>query len=197
MRLAVSASFPLSIAILSCAPAAQTSPAPAPAQTAVAAPAPPPPPATSGATTTPTLTPEQTAARNDSLQKDRMMHVNRIREQIKGKEELPAEDVFQNIKRMNKTPAGRLLNIMAGGYSNSLGVSCSHCHVTSDFAKEDKPQKQVTREMSEMVAFINDSLLKKIDGIQSQTPGVNCGTCHNDRARPGFGPRGPQRAGTD
>lgn len=192
MRLAVSASFPFSIAVLSCAPAVQTSPAPAPAQTAVAAPA----RASGGATTTPTLTPGQVAARNDSLQQDRMMHVNRIREQIKGKEDLPAGEVFQNIKRMKTTPAGRLLNIMAGGFSSSLGVSCSHCHVTSDFAKEDKPQKQVTREMSDMVAFINDSLLKKIDGIQSQNPGVNCSTCHNGRPRPGSGPRGPQRAGT-
>jgi hypothetical protein len=143
----------------------------------------------------PTPSPEQVAARNDSLQKDRQMHVDRIREQIKGKEELPAEDVFQNIKILNKMPAGRLLNIMAGGYSNSLGVSCSHCHVTSDFAKEDKPQKQVTRDMVQMAAFINDSLLKKIDGIQSQNPGINCGTCHNGRARPGFGPRGPQKSG--
>lgn len=141
----------------------------------------------------PAPSPEQAAARNDSLQKDRQMHVDRIREQIKGKEELPSEEVFQNIKVLNKLPAGRLLNIMAGGYSGSLGVSCSHCHVTSDFAKEDKPQKQVTREMVQMAAFINDSLLKKIEGIQSQNPGLNCGTCHNGRARPGFGPRGPQR----
>jgi hypothetical protein len=141
----------------------------------------------------PAPSPEQVAARNDSLQKDRQMHVDRVREQIKGKEELPSEEVFQNIKVLNKMPAGRLLNIMAGGYSNSLGVSCSHCHVTSDFSKEDKPQKQVTREMVQMAAFINDSLLKKIEGIQSQNPGLNCGTCHNGRARPGFGPRGPQR----
>ena len=194
MRLSLSAWVPVSIVVLSCAPATQPSPAPAPAQTAVAAP--PPPPASGARTTTPTLTPEQAAARDDSLRRDREFHVNRIREQIKGKEELPAEEVFQNIKLLKSTPAGRLLNIMAGGYSGSLGVSCSHCHVTSDFAKEDKPQKQVTREMVQMAAFINDSLLKKIDGIQSENPGVNCGTCHNGRARPGFGPRGPQRAGT-
>ncbi len=150
-------------------------------------------PAAPPQTTAPTLTPEQVAARNDSLQKDRMAHVERIRAQIKGKEELPAEEVFQNIKLLKTVPAGRLLNIMAGGYSGSLGVSCSHCHVTTDFAKEDKPQKQVTREMVQMAAFINDSLLKKIEGIQSQQPGLNCGTCHNGRARPGFGPRGPQK----
>ena len=195
MRLSASACLLMSIGILSCAPAAPTASAPAPTQTAVAAL--PPPPASGGPTTAPMRTPEQEAARADSLQKDRQFHVNRIREQIKGKEELPAEEVFQNIKLLKTVPAGRLLNMMAGGYSNSLGVSCSHCHVTTDFAKEDKPQKQVTRQMVQMAAFINDSLLKKIEGIQSASPGVNCGTCHNGRARPGFGPRGPQRGTGD
>ena len=148
-----------------------------------------PPPGQGPPTTAPTLTPEQAAARQDSLAKDRSMHLDKIRAQIKGKEELPAEEVFQNIKTLKGVTAGRLLGMMGGGYSNSLGVSCSHCHETSDFAKDDKPQKQVTREMVAMVSFINDSLLKKIEGIQSENPGLNCGTCHNGRTRPGFGPR--------
>ena len=159
----------------------------APVQTAAA------PPAAPMATARPGLTPEQTAARNDSLQKDRMMHVNRIREQIKGKENLPAEQVFQNITLHEGTPAGRLLNIMSGGYSGSLGVSCAHCHVLEDFAKEDKPTKQITRDMSAMVRVINDTLLKNIRNIKSENPGVNCGTCHNGRARPGFGPQQQQQ----
>ncbi len=117
------------------------------------------------------------------------MHVNRILEQIKGKEDLPAEQVFQDIKILKGMPARRLLGIMNQGYSNSLGVSCSHCHVTTDFSKDDKPQKQVARDMVAMSAFINDSLLTKIKGIRSENPGVNCGTCHNMRPRPGSGPR--------
>ena len=157
---------------------------------------PPAPVQTAAATARPGLTPEQTAARNDSLQKDRMMHVNRIREQIKGKENLPAGQVFQNITMHDETPAGRLLNIMSGGYSNSLGVSCSHCHVLEDFSKEDKPTKQITRDMSAMVRVINDTLLKNIRNIKSENPGVNCGTCHNGRARPGFGPQQGRRPGT-
>jgi len=39
------------------------------------------------------MSPEQLAARNDSLQKDRQMHVDRILKQIAGKEALPAEEV--------------------------------------------------------------------------------------------------------
>ncbi len=162
----------LFVAFLLSVPAASFAQSPTPSQTQAPAP-----------------TPEQIAARNDSLRNDRTMHVNRILEQIKGKEDLPAEEVFQDIKILKGMPARRLLGIMSQGYSNSLGVSCSHCHVTTDFAKDDKPQKQVARDMVAMAAFINDSLLKKIKGIRSENPGVNCGTCHNMRPRPGFGAR--------
>ena len=122
------------------------------------------------------------------------MHVNRVLEQIKGKEDLPAEQVYQNIKMLEGMPAGRLLAVMNRGYSNSLGVSCSHCHITEDFAKEDKPTKQVARDMVAMVGIINDTLLKNIKNIKSANPGVNCGTCHNGRTRPGFGPMQQPRA---
>ena len=130
-----------------------------------------------------------------------MAHVARIREQIKGKEELPAEEVFQNIKILKNVTAGRLLGMMSGGYSGSLGVSCSHCHVTTDFSLDDKPAKDVARGMVGLVAAVNDTLLKKIPGIRSARPGVNCGTCHNGRARPGFGPQqeaaGPRTGASD
>jgi hypothetical protein len=146
-------------------------------------------------TTAPAPTPEQIAARNDSLRADRTAHVNRLLEQIKGKEDLPAEEVFQDIRILKGMPARRLLNIMSMGYSNALGVSCSHCHVTTDFSSEDKVAKQVARDMVAMAAVINDSLLKNIKGIRSENPGVSCSTCHNSQPRPGFGPRArPQSA---
>lgn len=133
------------------------------------------------------MTAEQIAARNDSLQKDRMMHVEKLRAQIAGKEQLPAEEVYQNITMLKGTPAGRLLNIMSGGYSRSLGVSCSHCHVTSKFDSEEKPTKQIARDMAAMVRTINGTLLKEIKNLKSPDAVVNCGTCHNGRARPGGG----------
>jgi Photosynthetic reaction centre cytochrome C subunit len=140
-----------------------------------------------GAQAAPRMTPEQIAARNDSLQKDRMLHVNEIRAQIAGKEQLPAEQVYKNIQSMKGTPAGRLLNIMSGGYSNSLGVSCSHCHVIGEYDREDKPTKQIARDMSAMVRTINGTLLKEIKNLKSPDAVINCGTCHNGRARPGAG----------
>src|SRR5687768_1266751 len=166
-------------------------PAPAPPAPATVTAAPAPPAAAAQAQARPGLRPEQMAARNDSLAKDRQKHVDDILAKIKGKENLPAGEVFQNIKIFEGRTAAQLVNLMNRGFSNSLGVSCSHCHVTSDFSKEDKPEKQIARDMFAMVGTINGTLLKNIQNIKSENPTVNCGTCHNGRPRPGAQQRAP------
>ena len=45
-----------------------------------------------------------------------------LREQIKGREELPAGEVFQNIQVLKKMPAGRLLSVMEMGYARLDGM---------------------------------------------------------------------------
>ncbi|MFN7118724.1 MAG: c-type cytochrome [Saprospiraceae bacterium] len=107
-----------------------------------------------------------------------------LREQIKGKENLPADSVFQNIQVLKKVPAACLLRIMENGYSTSLGVTCTHCHMPDEWAKEDKPQKQITREMAAMMREINNDLLKKIPNLPNKTPVINCTTCHRGQVKP-------------
>jgi hypothetical protein len=142
-------------------------------------------------------TAEQVSARNDSLVADRTKHVNEVLASIAGKEQMPAEQVYKNIQMFKGMPANRLLAIMNRGFSNSLGVSCSHCHVVGEYDKEDKPQKQIARDMSAMVTTINGTILKNIKNLKSTNPTVNCGTCHNGRARPGAGDAAmPARPGT-
>jgi hypothetical protein len=124
---------------------------------------------------------------NDSLVKDRTQHVNEVLATIAGKEDMPAEQVFKNIRMLKGMPASRLLAIMNRGYSNSLGVSCSHCLVVGEYDREDKPTKQIARDMGAMVSTINGTLLQEIKNLKSPNPTVNCSTCHNGRARPGAG----------
>ena len=108
----------------------------------------------------------------------------RLREQIKGKEKEPAEKVFKNIQSLKGVPAGRLLAIMEIGYARSLGVTCTHCHVPEKWESEDKTTKQITREMSAMVGRINGELLKDVKNLKSETPTVNCTTCHRGQLKP-------------
>jgi cytochrome c peroxidase len=138
----------------------------------------------------------QMTAINDSLVKDRQGHVNEVLAEIVGKEQMPAEQVYKNIQMFKGMPASRLLAIMNRGFSNSLGVSCSHCHVVGEYDREDKPQKQIARDMSAMVTTINGTLLKNIKNLKSPDAVINCGTCHNGRARPGAGSQAmPARPG--
>jgi hypothetical protein len=110
--------------------------------------------------------------------------LDRASRQIAGREEQPAEAVFKNIKIFTGIPAGRVLKIMQFGYSRALGVSCVHCHVPDQWEKDDKPAKQIARDMSKMAHTIIFDLLRNIDGLKDRSPLVNCTTCHRGQMKP-------------
>ena len=133
------------------------------------------------AQTTDSPTPTPAAAPVEFNQADALA---KLREQIKGKEQEPAEKVFKNIQILKGVPAARLLAIMEMGYARSLGVNCTHCHVAEKWEAEDKPTKQIARDMAAMVKTVNTDLLKNIKNLKSETPTVNCTTCHRGQVKP-------------
>lgn len=110
--------------------------------------------------------------------------VAEVSKQIAGREDKPSEAVFKNIKILNGIPAGHLLGIMQIGFSRSLGVSCTHCHIPDQWEKDAKPAKQITRDMWAMSRAINNDLLRNIAGIRERNPIVNCTTCHRGQLKP-------------
>ena len=115
---------------------------------------------------------------------DQAQAVAKLKESIAGKENEPAEKVFKNIQLLKGIPAGRLLRIMEMGYSRSLGVNCTHCHLPGEWEKDDKPTKQIARDMAAMSAAINNQHLKQIKNLKSENPGINCTTCHRGQVKP-------------
>ena len=115
---------------------------------------------------------------------DQAAALENLRKAIAGQENKPAEDVFKNIQMLKGMAAGRLLRVMELGYARSLGVNCTHCHVADAWDKEDKPTKQITREMNAMVAVINNDQLKKIKNLKGPNSIVNCTTCHRGQTKP-------------
>jgi hypothetical protein len=109
--------------------------------------------------------------------------VARILKQIKGREQLPAGEVFQNVELLAGVPAERFLWIMENGYSASLGVRCTHCHVEDRWEADEKRAKRATREMILMTREINDKLLSMRE-IDNSDPVVNCATCHRGYVKP-------------
>jgi hypothetical protein len=123
-------------------------------------------------------------APRDSVAVLRDSAMARVLRSIAGREEQPAESVFRNIKTLKGVPAGRLVRIMNLGYGRSLGVSCGHCHVPGRWASVEKPQKQIARDMVEMVNTINTQQLAKIPNLKGPQPAVNCTTCHRGSVKP-------------
>lgn len=104
-------------------------------------------------------------------------------QRIAGRENAPAESVFQNIKVLKGVPAGRLLQIMNDGFGHGLGQSCSFCHVPGQWASDQKPNKDVARSMLQMVNRINADL-RATPNLPDSQPMVGCITCHRMAAKP-------------
>ncbi len=125
-----------------------------------------------------------TTVQQDTLAFDQEQQLTALRKKIAGKENQPAEQVFQNIQWLKGMPAARLLRVMEIAYSRSLGVDCRHCHVVGEWQKDEKPTKQIAREMAAMMQTINNDFLKKIKNLKSENPVVNCTTCHRGQTKP-------------
>jgi hypothetical protein len=154
MRLALS----LVVIVSSVATAAAQAPSPAPSTARAASPAPP------------------YAVENER-------HVADVQRAIKGKEDLPAKEVFKNVQILGDVPAARLLRTMQS-FTRALGVACTKCHVADQWESEDKDDKEVTRDMMKMTRAINEDYLKKIKALEDDKPTANCFTCHRGQARP-------------
>jgi hypothetical protein len=123
----------------------------------------------------------QEADSEDTFDMDAL--VAKVQQSIEGKEEMPAEEVFENIEILNGIPAGRVPMIMKFGFSRSLGVDCRHCHNVEKLASNENPKKQVARDMWGMVANVNKQIME-IPNLESKRPVVNCTTCHRGDKQP-------------
>jgi hypothetical protein len=82
---------------------------------------------------------------------------------------------FKSVRILTDMPAASMIPTMAF-ISNSLGVTCSHCH-TDVYESDEKPMKQKAREMIQMTRAVNDA---QFGGRRV----VTCQTCHNGHAIP-------------
>jgi Photosynthetic reaction centre cytochrome C subunit len=119
----------------------------------------------------------------DSLQVDRNKYINELKEKIKGREQMAVDSVFKNLKVFGGFPAENLL-IAMNSWSRALGVSCNHCHETSNWALDSNPKKDIARQMSEMTTKINKDFLRNIKGLSNERHIINCTSCHNGKLKP-------------
>jgi Photosynthetic reaction centre cytochrome C subunit len=123
------------------------------------------------------------APATDSLAPLRQRAVSATLMRISGRENAPAESVFQNVKILKGVPAARFLEIMNDGFGHGLGVGCGFCHVPGQWASDQKPNKDVARSMLQMVNRINGDL-RAVPNLPDSQPMVGCITCHRMAAKP-------------
>ena len=122
----------------------------------------------------------------DSLENERNIYMRMVLESIKGKENWNADSVFSNLKTFKAAKgftAKHFLEMMNIGWGKGLGVSCTYCHNSSDWASDEKVQKQIGRDMYDVRKIVNDRL-KQISNLPSGGTLINCVTCHRGKPIP-------------
>lgn len=126
-------------------------------------------------------------ASSDPMAANRAKYLEQVRREIAGKENLPADSVFTNIKVFKKMPADRLMGIM-DRWGETLGVSCDHCHVLYEWASEAKAPKEITRQMVALTNRINNDI-GSIKALKNDDAGISCYTCHRGDVTPARRPK--------
>ena len=122
----------------------------------------------------------------DTLEAERLKYMNEVLASIKGKQKMDVDSVFKNLqlfKGAKNFKADHFLLMMNIGWGKGLGVSCTYCHVAGKWESDEKPTKQIAREMYGIRQMVN-SRLATIKNLQSSSPLINCGTCHQGRPIP-------------
>ncbi len=129
------------------------------------------------------LAPQEDSARVARMNAENEEKIAEVRKFVAGQEDKPASEVFKNVQTLKEAKAGQVPGIMEF-WSRSLGTTCQHCHVVDQWAKDDKPEKQITRDMAAMVGEINSKLLPNIKNLDSKNPRIGCWTCHHGSIKP-------------
>ena len=103
-----------------------------------------------------------------------------------------SEDKPVNLKVLPKDISNADLDSIMETYEKQLNVSCDFCHAESkvnknelDYSSDDKPEKEITRQMMRMTAAINkDYFDYTIVYKAGEEMAVSCFTCHDGFARP-------------
>ncbi|MDE3128750.1 MAG: photosynthetic reaction center cytochrome c subunit, partial [Gemmatimonadota bacterium] len=132
------------------------------------------------------LTPEQRAARRDSLTADRQRLMDEVLKSIVGRENDPAGQVFKNVKLLKNMPAGEFVKQMNDDYGKAIGRSCNFCHDVHHWDSDERHEKTVARMMIAMEDSINDApaYLPQLKNRRGFWPHIECVTCHRGMNEP-------------
>jgi photosynthetic reaction center cytochrome c subunit len=133
----------------------------------------------------PARPPRRIPPSRDSLAKLRAVYVAQVMSKIAGRENEPAEKVFENVQVLKGITAAQLVHKMDKDYAEALSWNCTNCHrfaPQGNFASDTSTDKKRARFMQQMTNEINLAQLPKL--YPKQTPVVTCATCHRGYNEP-------------
>ena len=108
----------------------------------------------------------------------------------------PAGPEHKNLKVLPKNISHEELDKVMDQFKAALGVKCNFCHAEQkdnprklDFASDDKPEKNIARDMMRMTARINKKFFHYKKSDENPVPPVQCMTCHHGSPHPGEEPK--------
>jgi hypothetical protein len=104
----------------------------------------------------------------------------------------PVSSAHKNLKVLPKDISNADLDSVMEGFEKALNVGCDFCHAKSttnpsetDYASDEKPEKEITRIMMKMTETINkDYFNYTIIYKAGEKMAVSCKTCHDGFPRP-------------
>jgi Photosynthetic reaction centre cytochrome C subunit len=103
----------------------------------------------------------------------------------------PINEQFKNLQVLPKNITTDSLDKIMDGFNAQLGVDCKYCHVkdkkadTLMFDKDDKSEKEITRNMMRMTMDINKKYFQFNETVTAQqVQAVTCYTCHKGEPMP-------------
>lgn len=103
----------------------------------------------------------------------------------------PENEKFKNLQVLPKNITEDSLDKIMDGFTVSMGVDCKYCHVRDKKAdsliydKDDKPEKEIARNMMRMTMDINKKYFQFNETITAeQVQAVTCFTCHRGEPMP-------------
>lgn len=100
------------------------------------------------------------------------------------------DDKFKNLKVLPKGIKEQQLDQVMHEWSHALNVHCNFCHARGadgkmDFASDEKPEKNMARDMYKMAASINKKYFKGVKDSTGMISGdIKCVTCHHGNPHP-------------
>jgi hypothetical protein len=94
-------------------------------------------------------------------------------------QEIP--DEFSNLRILPESIAKEELKGIMTGFTEQLGVKCTHCHVLGEYHKDENEHKLVARQMIRLVQHMRENTeLYFKEGTELNQ--IGCWTCHRGEA---------------